>query len=94
MPSSELILGCSCSQLSHSVRFAYWDDGEAFITVALDYEHSWFRRLAVAWRYLRRSVCGYSAASEIILRTEDYVKLRQWLDNAEAAEKARLNGRL
>lgn len=90
MPSSDLILGCSCSQLSHSVRFSVFDDGEAYIHVALDYERSFWGRLKVAWRYLFRSVCAYNDASEVMLYPADYPKLRSWLDKAEAIETARL----
>jgi hypothetical protein len=84
----EVVVQCACSRLDHLVRFAFWprrgsEPHEAFISVILDPERSFCKRVATAWRYLTRKTCGYVSVSECIVRAEDLSKLRAWLDQAD-----------
>lgn len=87
----ELMVVCSCSTLSHAVRFAFWtdehqDDFEAYVDVCLIRTTLW-NRIKIAWSYLLNRTCGFGEVSEIVLRKEDLGKLRAWLDRADELVK-------
>lgn len=79
----ELVLRCACSSADHVVCFSFWPDDtdqEAYIDVRLDVEHSWWKRLVTAMRYLLFGrTCRYGSAAECILKQSDIPKLQAWV---------------
>lgn len=73
------IVGCTCSNLHHSVAFVHDEFGRS-VYVSLDYERSFWARLKVAWRYLWSDVCAYGNAAEIVIRDEDLPRIKAWCD--------------
>ena len=92
--SDDVIFVCSRTSLNHVVRFSFWPvpegkgheegDGDAYISVSLDIEKSFWKRLKTAIVFLfRGQTCRYGDTAEVILKSSDYPKLRTWLDRAE-----------
>lgn len=63
---------CSCSMLSHAVRFS-WDDHlkELFIDVSLVRSKSFWRRLKESWRHLLGKDCNFGDCAEVLLSKND-----------------------
>ena len=83
----ELVCVCSCSALSHSVRFSYWpmDDDDpfiAYVTVQLDSQRTFWSRVKAAWRHVFGSVCNYGDCAEVLLKEEDLPKVVAWAQRA------------
>lgn len=76
----EVIAVCTCSHLSHVVRFTRNEDGEVIAEVSLSHEKSFWRRLRAAWRYLFNDVCGYGDCAEVYLKPEDLKKIQGWAE--------------
>ncbi len=70
----ELVLCCSCSGLTHVIRFTF--DGDfAAIEVALPPTRL-LRRIGLAFSYIFGGPCRYLNASEVVLKYEDLCKLK------------------
>lgn len=63
---------CSCSMLSHAVRFS-WDSElqELFIDVSLIKSKSIWRRIKESWRHLWGNDCDFGDCAEVLLNKSD-----------------------
>lgn len=77
---SELIIICSCHTLDHAIRFSYWpDDDTLFVDVTMP-PLSWWKRIAVAFRYVFTDVCPFGSYAEVVIGDDDRAKLRAWVE--------------
>jgi hypothetical protein len=75
-----VIVGCTCSNLGHAVRFSRNEDGEILAEVSLSHERDLWKRARTAWRYLLNDVCGYGDMAEVYLAPEDLKKIQGWAE--------------
>ena len=76
----DLIHACSCSALTHIVRFSLdLDYRQVCVHVALADDVPFFHRLKAAIKYVFGRTCNYGYASEVLLEIEQQEELRDWL---------------
>jgi len=76
---------CQCSSFHHSIRFSLDLDGDLFVCVALNTLLPWWKRLWRAVVYVfHPGHSPYGEYDEIILRREDYKRLRELLSTSES----------
>lgn len=69
---SKKVFTCSCSRLNHSLQVTKFDgEEEVYLSVILDKEIPFFKRLKAAFLYLINKPCSYGACSEFVLSKED-----------------------
>lgn len=80
---------CECSLMEHNVRFSLDpEDGQIFVDTVLRASHPWYKRLIIAIKYiLQPNKSNYGFHEEVILKKEDYSKIRDLLDKSEAINK-------
>lgn len=74
---------CECSDFNHVVRFEYFDrDGEAYVSVRLNYWDRWYKRVWNALRYVFKRDVAYGHYDVTILREQDYARIHDILDRS------------
>jgi hypothetical protein len=85
---------CACQSADHVFRFILDpnentsgadDAGEIFLEVQLPPNKTIFQRLWIAVKYVFGFRCRYGAWDCTLLKREDYPRIRELLDRAEAA---------
>ena len=76
---------CDCHSFHHTVRFVFdEEDGTLTVDVALNSWLPWYRRLWRAIIYVfRPGRSRYGHYDEVILKPQDYARLKQLIEKAE-----------
>ena len=71
---------CQCSSFDHSVRFSTDDEGTVYLDVGLNPSAPWWRRVALALRYVfSPGSSRYGTYDEVILREGDRTRMIEFL---------------
>lgn len=94
------LLICECGDLDHQLILSYWptdifpdQDPEISVNVKLNPAKPWWKRIIIAVKYIFGKKCKYGDFDEIVLKGEDYDKLKNAADylkivyDAKQAEK-------
>lgn len=79
------LLVCKCGDISHQCHIGYNnDDGEVYLSVHLVREPNFFKRVAVALRYIFGARSIYGDFDEIVLSPLDADKLQSVVNHLKA----------
>lgn len=69
---------CDCSSNEHQLIFSYDEDYKCvYVSIHLNPQYRWYRRLWYAIKYLFGYKCKYGNFEEFIFNPEDYPKLEK-----------------
>lgn len=82
MRNDEIII-CKCSSTEHQIHFGWWDedeDGDVYMSVLLNPEYKWWKRIVLAVKYIFGYKCKYGQFDEVILDKKDIPKLEKIIE--------------
>jgi len=75
---------CTCSTFDHNVRWEVDPEmGHISISVPLNHWRPWWKRLAIAVKYVFKSTERYGHYDTVELNPHDYPRIRALLDDSE-----------
>ncbi len=74
---------CQCSDFNHLIRFNLdKDDGEVFLDTHLNQYLPWYRRIAIAWRYIFGRIDKFGHYDCTMLKPEDTKRIMDLLQHS------------